>query len=119
MWERVKLDRHKIMKNYFISSPGRIPLMCSSQKLFTFFEEHIWETASGVSLGDCFWKNVEIAKKKWRTFLNVPETVPQQCSSKKIFVLFEGHYWGHASEVSQDRIYCAQRSFVFIIKSKK
>ena len=81
MWEKVKLNRHKIMKNYFISSPERVPLMCSSQKLFTFFKEHIWETASGVSLGDCFWKNVEIAKEKWRTFLNVPETVPQQCPS--------------------------------------
>ena len=27
------------------------------------FEKHIWETASGVSFGDCFWKNGEIAEK--------------------------------------------------------
>ena len=47
------------------------------------FEEHIWETASGVSLGDCFCKNGEIVQKECRTFPNVPEALPHWCSSKK------------------------------------
>ena len=36
--------------------------MCPSQKVFTFFEEYIWEAAFGVSLSDCFWKNGEMTE---------------------------------------------------------
>ena len=60
MWARVKLNRQKITIS---RAPEAVPQMCSSQKVFTFFAEHFWETASGVSLRDCSWKNGEMAEK--------------------------------------------------------
>ena len=62
MWARVKLNSQKIMENYFKSFSSS-PQMCSSQRVFTFFEQHLWNTASGVSLRDCFKKNGEMAEK--------------------------------------------------------
>ena len=57
MWARVKLNSQKIMENYFKSSSSS-PQTCSSQKVFTFFEEHPWDTVSGVSLTDFFKKKM-------------------------------------------------------------
>ena len=66
MWARVKLNSQKIMENHFKSSSSS-PQMCSSQKVFTFFEEHLWDTASGVSLRDCFKKKKKKKKMvKWQ-----------------------------------------------------
>ena len=62
MWARVKLNRQKIMENYFKSFRSN-PSNVFFSKGVHFFQEHIWETASGVSLRDYFWKNGEIVEK--------------------------------------------------------
>ena len=74
MWERVKLNRQKIMENYFKSSRGSPPNV--------FFSKGV-HSSKGVHrkhLGDCFWSFFEgLLLEKSSNSIKVMENI-SKCS---------------------------------------
>ena len=111
-WAKVKLNRRKIIENYFKSSESS-PQMRFSQKMNTSERpllEFLWGIVSR--------KMVNWQKSNGDHFQMFKQQFPQRGSSKKVFVFFEEHFWRYAFVVSQER-YMARRALLFLLSSQK
>ena len=92
--------------------------MCSSEKVFTFFEEHIWEIASGVSLGSAFGKMVKWQKINGEHFPIFQKQSPSAVLLKRCLSFLKNTSGGMLLEFLKKR-YIVRRRTLFLLSGQK